>query len=108
MHSTGSSIASPAPRPLGATTFATSAHLFCARLCYPGKPFVMAFPREQQEAFFEANCQTLDHWDGVPKRLVYYNTAWPGTLPTQFQEVGNGDSNLRVVRWFNRGKKGKQ
>jgi transposase len=30
----------------------TTAHLFCARLRYSGMPFVMAFPHEQQEAFF--------------------------------------------------------
>ncbi len=101
------SIASPAPRPLCATSFATSAHLFCARLCYSGKLFVMAFPHEQQEAFFEANRHTLDYWGAYPRPgLLQY--CLPGTLPTQFQQFGNVDSNLRVVRWFSRGKKGKQ
>ncbi len=81
------SIVSPALRPLCATSFATSAHLFCARLRYSGKPFVMAFPHEQQEAFFEANRHTLDYW-GATQGLVYYNTACLELCPRNSSSLG--------------------
>ncbi len=59
----------------------TTAHLFCARLRYSGMPFVMAFPHEQQEAFFEGHRRAFEHWGGVPKRMVYDN------LTTAVQQV---------------------
>jgi transposase len=56
----------------------TTVHLFCARLRYSGMPFVMAFPHEQQEAFFEGHRQAFEHWGGVPKRVVYDNLTTAG------------------------------
>jgi hypothetical protein len=58
-------------------------------LRYSGKPFVMAFPHEQQEAFFEANRHTFEHGGGVPKRMVYYNTAWPAQIRQVAWDTGS-------------------
>ncbi len=66
----------------------TTAHLFCARLRYSGMPFVMAFPHEQQEAFFEGHRQAFEHWGGVPKRVVYDN------LTTAVQQVLAGHGRV--------------
>ncbi len=66
----------------------TTAHLFCARLRYSGMPFVMAFPHEQQEAFFEGHRQAFEHWGGVPKRMVYDN------LSTAVQQVLAGHGRV--------------
>ncbi len=66
----------------------TTAHLFCARLRYSGMPFVMAFPHEQQEAFFEGHCRAFEHWGGVPKRVVYDN------LTTAVQHVLAGHGRI--------------
>jgi transposase len=66
----------------------TTAHLFCARLRYSGMPFVMAFPHEQQEAFFEGHRQAFEHWGGVPKRVVYDN------LTTAVQQVLAGHGRI--------------
>jgi transposase len=51
----------------------TTVHLFCARLRYSGMPFVMAFPHEQQEAFFTGHRQMFEWWGGVPQAVVYDN-----------------------------------
>ena len=48
-------------------------HLFCARLRYSGMPFVMAFPHQQQEAFFAGHRWAFDFWGGVPQTVVYDN-----------------------------------
>lgn len=53
----------------------TEAHLFCARLRYSGMPFVMAFPCERQEAFFEGHRRAFEYFRGVPKSVVYDNLA---------------------------------
>jgi len=66
----------------------TTAHLFCARLRYSSMPFVMAFPHEQQEAFFEGHRQAFEHWGGVPKHVVYDN------LTTAVQQVLAGHGRV--------------
>jgi hypothetical protein len=66
----------------------TTVHLFCARLRYSGMPFVMAFPHEQQEAFFEGHRRAFEHWGGVPKRVVYDN------LTTAVQQVLAGHGRI--------------
>jgi transposase len=50
-----------------------TAHLFCARLRYSGMPFVMAFPHQQQEAFFAGHRRMFEWWGGVPQLVVYDN-----------------------------------
>jgi len=47
--------------------------LFCARLRYSGMPFVLAFPHQQQEAFFEGHRRAFEFWGGVPRAVVYDN-----------------------------------
>jgi transposase len=47
--------------------------VFFMRLCYSRKLFVMAFPAQKQEAFFEGHVRAFQHFQGVPKRLSYDN-----------------------------------
>lgn len=47
--------------------------LFVMRLCYSRRPFVMAFPAQKQEAFFEGHVRAFHHFQGVPRRLSYDN-----------------------------------
>jgi transposase len=45
--------------------------LFCLKLCYSTKPFVMAFPHQKQEAFFEGHVAGFDFLGGVPGNIWY-------------------------------------
>lgn len=45
--------------------------LFCLRLCYSTKPFVMAFPHQKQEAFFEGHVAAFDLVGGIPGTIWY-------------------------------------
>lgn len=47
--------------------------LFFMRLCYSRRPFVMAFPAQKQEAFFEGHVRAFHHFQGVPHRISYDN-----------------------------------
>jgi transposase len=47
--------------------------LFLMRLCYSRRLFVMAFPRQKQEAFFAGHVAAFAHFEGVPQRLTYDN-----------------------------------
>ena len=49
------------------------AQVFCMKLSYSGKPFVMAFPTQRQEVFFEGHKQTFEWYEGVPGRISYDN-----------------------------------
>lgn len=51
----------------------TKVQVFCMKLCYSGKPFVMAFPTQRQEAFFEGHRQAFNWYEGVPSRISYDN-----------------------------------
>lgn len=42
-------------------------------LCYSGLPFVMAFPHQRQEAFFEGQAAAFQWWGGVPRRIWFDN-----------------------------------
>jgi transposase len=46
---------------------------FCMKLCYSRYPFVVAFPHQRQEAFFEGHRQGFEFLGGVPLRLTYDN-----------------------------------
>jgi len=50
-----------------------TARVFCMKLSYSGKPFVMAFPTERQEAFFEGQRRAFEWFEGVPARVSYDN-----------------------------------
>jgi transposase len=47
--------------------------LFYMRLCYSRKLFMMAFPAQTQEAFFEGHMRAFHHFGGVPHRITYDN-----------------------------------
>lgn len=47
--------------------------LFVLRLCYSRRLFVMAFPCQKQEAFFEGHVRAFYHLGGIPYRLSYDN-----------------------------------
>ena len=49
--------------------------LFCLRLCYSARPFVMAFPHQKQEAFFEGHVAGFDFMGGVPGNVWYDNLS---------------------------------
>ena len=48
-------------------------NLFCARLCYSDAPFVAAYRRQNSESFLDALVQTLQYFDGTPKRVIFDN-----------------------------------
>jgi transposase len=50
-----------------------TAQVFCMKLSYSGKPFVMAFPTQRQEAFFEGQRRAFEWFEGVPARVSYDN-----------------------------------
>jgi len=47
--------------------------LFCMRLCYSRRTFLMAFPTQRQEAFLEGHVQAFHFFEGVPQRIAYDN-----------------------------------
>jgi transposase len=50
-----------------------SVQALCIKLSYSGKPFVMAFPTQRQEAFFEGQRRAFEWYEGVPMRISYDN-----------------------------------
>ncbi len=49
--------------------------LFCLRLCYSQRPFVMAFPRQSQEAFFAGHVAAFTELGGTPRTITYDNLS---------------------------------
>jgi len=47
--------------------------LFLMRLCYSRRLFVMAFPNQKQEAFFEGHVRAFHFFGGVPRHIIYDN-----------------------------------
>ncbi|MEW6042482.1 MAG: hypothetical protein AB1633_13265, partial [Elusimicrobiota bacterium] len=47
--------------------------VFLLRLGSSRMPFVMAFPHQRQEAFFEGHKQAFIFWEGVPRSITYDN-----------------------------------
>jgi transposase len=47
--------------------------VFVMRLCYSRRLFVMAFPTQKQEAFFQGHVQAFHYFQGVPQRISYDN-----------------------------------
>ena len=47
--------------------------LFLMRQCYSRRLFVMAFPTQKQEAFFEGHVRAFHFFGGVPRRIAYDN-----------------------------------
>jgi len=50
-----------------------TAQVFYMRLCYSRKLFMMAFPAQKQEAFFEGHVRAFHYFGGVPRRITYDN-----------------------------------
>lgn len=50
-----------------------NAQVLCMKLSCSGKPFVMAFPTQRQEAFFEGQRRAFEWYEGVPARVGYDN-----------------------------------
>jgi len=75
----------------------TKVQLFVLRLNYSRKLFVMAFPTQRQEAFFEAHVQAFRFLGGVPRRLTYDNltTAVKRILQGREREEQRGFVALR-------------
>ncbi len=48
-------------------------HVFCMALTYSDMFFVMAFPRECSEAFWEGHVRAFEFFGGVPRRISYDN-----------------------------------
>ncbi|MDQ3922286.1 MAG: IS21 family transposase [Actinomycetota bacterium] len=76
----------------------TTVQLFCARLRYSGMPFVIAFPHQQQEAFFAGHRRAFEFWGGVPATVVYDNltTAVRTVLVGHTREEQDGFVSLRM------------
>jgi transposase len=74
-----------------------TAQLFCLRLCYSKQPFVMAFPHQRQEAFFEGHAAAFRFFQGVPHRIWYDNlkTAVNRVLTGRDREEQNAFVGLR-------------
>ena len=47
--------------------------LFYMRLCYSRKLFMMAFPNQKQESFFDGHVRAFHHFRGIPHRISYDN-----------------------------------
>lgn len=48
-------------------------HLFYIKLSHSKVPFMMVFPTERQEAFFEGHRQAFEFYGGVPREITYDN-----------------------------------
>jgi len=64
----------------------TSVQVLCMKLSYSARPFVMAFPTQRQEAFFEGQRRAFEWYEGVPARVSYDN------LTTAVRKVLRGRS----------------
>ena len=68
--------------------------LFVMRLCYSRRLFVMAFPTQKQESFFEGHVQAFHVFGGVPPTLSYDNL---GSAVTRVLVGRERDLNPRFI-----------
>ena len=68
--------------------------LFVMRLNYSRRIFVMAFPSQKQEAFFQGHVAAFAHFGGVPWRLTYDN------LTTAVQKVLRGKARQEQTKFL--------
>ena len=68
--------------------------LFYMRLSYSRKLFMMAFPAQKQEAFFEGHVRAFHHFQGVPQRISYDN------LKAAVQQVLEGHNRQEQERFI--------
>ena len=53
----------------------TRANLFCLRLCYSQRFFLVAFPRQSREAFFAGHVASFEEIGGAPRTVTYDNLS---------------------------------
>ena len=51
----------------------TVINVFCARLCYSCKPFVIAYHRQNEESFLDAFVRVFEELGGVPTKVIFDN-----------------------------------
>lgn len=71
-------------------------HCLVMSLSYSDMFFVMAFPRECSEAFFEGHIHAFDFFGGVPKRIIYDNSRIAITKVTGCHQRELTDGFLRL------------
>lgn len=71
-----------------------TAQVFFMRLCYSRRLFLMAFPAQKQEAFFEGHVQAFHFFQGVPHRVAYDN------LKAAVQKVLEGHSRQEQLAFI--------
>ena len=68
--------------------------LFVMRLCYSRRIFVIAFPRQKQEAFFTGHAEAFRFFEGIPETITYDN------LKTAVKRVLKGRSREEQERFI--------
>jgi transposase len=68
--------------------------LFLMRLNYSRRVFMMAFPAQRQEAFFEGHVRAFHHFQGVPHRIAYDN------LKAAVQKILTGHTRVEQERFI--------
>ena len=53
----------------------TDVNLFCLRLCYSQRFFVVAYPRQSREAFFAGHVASFEEIGGAPRAITYDNLS---------------------------------
>lgn len=48
-------------------------NIFCARLCYSCRPFVLAYHKQNEESFLDAFVRIFNTMGGVPKKVIFDN-----------------------------------
>ena len=51
----------------------TIVNIFCARLCYSCRPFVIAYHKQNEESFLDAFVRVFEELNGVPERVIFDN-----------------------------------
>ncbi len=72
----------------------STVQIFYMRLCYSRKLFMMAFPTQNQEAFFAGHVQAFHYFGGVPHRITYDN------LKAAVQKLLEGHSRQEQVAFM--------
>lgn len=72
----------------------TLVQLFCMKLSYSRRNFVMAFPSQKQESFFLGHVEAFNFFGGVPERISYDN------LKTAVKEILKGKKRVEQDQFF--------
>ena len=68
-------------------------NLFCARLCYSCRPFVLAYHRQNEESFLDAFVRIFRMLGGVPSKVIFDNGNIVGikAYPEKIEIYAGGD-----------------